>query len=49
MRRIVRVMTAAALWLCDRIAGPMPETEADRVREREEAGKVVPIRKMPCR
>ncbi len=25
----------AKLWLLDRIAGPDPETEADRIRERE--------------
>ena len=25
---------AARLWLLDRIAGPYPETEADRIRER---------------
>ena len=25
----------ARLWLFDRIAGPYPETEADRIRERE--------------
>ena len=22
------------LWLCDRLAGPLPETEADRIRRR---------------
>jgi hypothetical protein len=33
----------AGLWLCDWIAGPMPETEADRIRERAEAAKVVPL------
>ena len=27
--------TLAGLWLLDRIAGPYPETEADRIRERE--------------
>jgi hypothetical protein len=35
----------AHLWISDRIAGPMPETEADRIREREEAAKVVPLPK----
>ncbi len=29
------VPIAARLWLLDRIAGPYPETEADRIRERE--------------
>lgn len=28
------VRSRAALWLCGRIAGPLPETEADRVRKR---------------
>ncbi len=27
----------AGLWLLDRIAGPYPETEADRIRERRRA------------
>jgi hypothetical protein len=27
----------AGLWLLDRIAGPYPETEADRIRERHKA------------
>jgi hypothetical protein len=26
--------TLAGLWLLDRVAGPYPETEADRIRER---------------
>lgn len=34
-------LTLSAVWLHDRIAGPMPETEADRTREREDAAKVV--------
>jgi hypothetical protein len=34
----------AGLWGLDRIAGPMPETEADQIREREEEAKVVPLR-----
>ena len=29
-----RRATIAGLWLLDRIAGPYPETEADRIRER---------------
>jgi hypothetical protein len=35
----------AGLSIFDRIAGPTPETEADRAREREEAVKVVPLRR----
>src|SRR5688572_12717808 len=40
---VARARLIAALWLCDRFAGPMPETEADRIREREEAAKIVPL------
>jgi hypothetical protein len=29
------------LWLQDQIVGPYPDTEADRIREQEEAAKVV--------
>ena len=29
------VPVRAGLWLCDKIAGPYPETEADRSREQE--------------
>ena len=37
MTRLVQTLVTAALWICDRIAGPLPETDADRVRDREEA------------
>jgi len=45
VNRLVQMLVAVALWLCDRIAGPQPETEADQAREREEAEKVVPFSK----
>jgi hypothetical protein len=35
------------LRISNRIAGPMPETKADRIREREEADKLVPLRHRP--
>jgi hypothetical protein len=43
LRRLRDLPLSTVLWICDRIAGPMPETEADRIREREEAAKVVPL------
>ena len=35
MSRLIDILVGAALRLFDRISGPMPETEADRVREAE--------------
>jgi hypothetical protein len=32
--RLGDLSISARLWLLDRIAGPYPETEADRIRER---------------
>jgi len=38
---IIDLPIRVTLWLCDHATGPLPETEADPAREREEAAKIV--------
>ena len=44
VHRLAYASTLARLWLCDRIAGPLPATEADAMREnkRERLRKAFP-------